>query len=301
MPYELRVLTGLHRGALLPLSGTQWLIGSSSDADLTLYDPVIKENHCRINHTTTNWQVEGLQGPVLTEEGYRTDRIEDLTVGTPFSLDGIWLCIEEANSPWDEKENITQKKEENPVSAQNKENERRRRSPFPALICFFLALTAMVLAIFSSEEKVPPATQQADCIQPASRIYLESTQQVSNVLQQMFEEADLFSQLSIEIKDKGNITVSLDNENKLLESTHEVLSHFEKLYDSDVQIILNIIDTFPSLPFKVIQVVKGQSPYLVTEDGQYIFINDRLCGINFVAITDDKLIFEGKQKIEVSW
>lgn len=45
--YELRVLTGLHRGAALPLNGEQWSIGSSAGADLALYDPGIRTGTAR--------------------------------------------------------------------------------------------------------------------------------------------------------------------------------------------------------------------------------------------------------------
>lgn len=37
--FELRVLSGLHQGAALPLIGEQWLIGADAEHDLALYDP----------------------------------------------------------------------------------------------------------------------------------------------------------------------------------------------------------------------------------------------------------------------
>jgi hypothetical protein len=43
--FELRVMSGLHQGAALPLIGDRWVVGAQEDSDLVLYDPGILTQH----------------------------------------------------------------------------------------------------------------------------------------------------------------------------------------------------------------------------------------------------------------
>src|SRR3546814_6141191 len=62
--FELRVLSGLHRGAALPLVGEQWVVGAAEDADLALYDPRICGRHMGLRQVQGQWLLELLEGTV---------------------------------------------------------------------------------------------------------------------------------------------------------------------------------------------------------------------------------------------
>ena len=60
--FELRVLSGLHEGAALPLFGECWSIGADQDADLELYDPGVAARHARLHGLAGCWTVQAQEG-----------------------------------------------------------------------------------------------------------------------------------------------------------------------------------------------------------------------------------------------
>lgn len=97
--FELRVLTGLHRGAALPLCGNAWRIGAADDADLVLYDPGIAPYHGQLEKTADGWALSAQDGALCNAEGHTVEQIDALPPGTPFALGQIWLCIVAADTP----------------------------------------------------------------------------------------------------------------------------------------------------------------------------------------------------------
>ncbi|MFL6608935.1 MAG: FHA domain-containing protein, partial [Pseudomonas sp.] len=67
--FELRVLSGLHRGAALPLVGEQWVVGAAEDADLALYDPGICGRHAAVSLVQGQWLLASLEGVVCNGQG----------------------------------------------------------------------------------------------------------------------------------------------------------------------------------------------------------------------------------------
>lgn len=59
---ELRILSGLHRGASLPLGGERYVIGSSDDADVVLLDPGVADRHATLRHDGERWLLAALEG-----------------------------------------------------------------------------------------------------------------------------------------------------------------------------------------------------------------------------------------------
>lgn len=60
--FELRVLSGLHQGAALPLFGECWSIGASEEADLGLYDPGVHVRHAQLQRTGEHWSLQAQEG-----------------------------------------------------------------------------------------------------------------------------------------------------------------------------------------------------------------------------------------------
>ena len=91
--FELRVLSGLHQGAALPLFGEQWCIGAHQEADLELYDPGIADRHARLTRVDGRWIVQAQEGLLQDETGATLAHIANLIPGAEFSIGGIRLCV----------------------------------------------------------------------------------------------------------------------------------------------------------------------------------------------------------------
>src|ERR1700712_3858590 len=97
--FELRVLTGLHQGAALPLVGEHWGIGADADQDLALHDPGVEQLHCRLQRQGEGWLLNAADGSIADEEGH-LHASTLLSPNTAFVLGSVWLCVSPAQDPW---------------------------------------------------------------------------------------------------------------------------------------------------------------------------------------------------------
>ena len=98
--FELRVLSGLHEGAALPLFGERWSIGAHQNADLELYDPGVEVRHAHLHCRDGRWTVQAQEGLLQDKGGTARAQIADLAPGTAFSIGGIQLCVANTQSGW---------------------------------------------------------------------------------------------------------------------------------------------------------------------------------------------------------
>lgn len=99
--YELRVLSGLHRGATLPIDGRPHTIGASEDADVVLVDPGIVEQHASLTLTGSGWSLSSLEGGVLDAQSNRPQTVIDLMPGEFARVGNVWLTVVTQDAPWD--------------------------------------------------------------------------------------------------------------------------------------------------------------------------------------------------------
>jgi type III secretion protein D len=99
--YELRVLSGLHRGATLPIDGRPHTIGASEDADVVLVDPGIVEQHASLTLNGANWSLSSLDGGVLDAQSNRPQAFVDLVPGEFARVGNVWLTVVTPDAPWD--------------------------------------------------------------------------------------------------------------------------------------------------------------------------------------------------------
>ncbi|GFM85711.1 EscD/YscD/HrpQ family type III secretion system inner membrane ring protein [Pseudomonas cichorii] len=321
--YELRVLTGLHRGAALPLNGDQWSIGSSSGADLSLYDPGIKDSHCMLRLVDSTWSLASSEGPVTDSEGHKIEGITQLEPGTPFALNGVWLSVLSANTEWPPEED--EENEEQPqASAEafadalaDPEPEQKyepepvqlvaeREAPAPkaaprsllgplllagSLVVFLGALFWLV----NQQEPAPPAP-----LKP-SKVELKDATEVKKVLTRMLEERELQKRITI-AEEEGKIFLHGPfDEDDLLQSTSRMLLHFDRQYKSPLQVLNALPAATAELPFTIIQISNTRLASVLTSDGRRLFLGDEVDGVRFVDINEHKVVFEGERRVEVSW
>lgn len=308
MTYELRVLTGLHRGAALPLTGGEWSIGSSSGTDLALYDPGIKDRHCLLRRVDEIWSLTRKEGLVTDNEGHKVDAISPLQPGTPFALSGVWLSVVSANTEWPEDEDEQPQPEadaesvEQELSDQCNDPQPKRVVAQPrSLLGPILLLGASVLflgALFSGLNREEPVL-----VLPTtpSRIPLKDAAAVHEVLERMLKERELQTRVSI-ADEKGKIFLKgRFDEDDLLQSTERMLLRFEQQYKSPLQVLSDLPEATPLLPFSIVQISNSRLPNVLTNEGRRLFLGDEVQGVRFVDISDNQLVFEGDRRIEVSW
>ena len=100
--FELRVLTGLHQSASLPLIGDQWAIGASEDCDLSLFDPGVKSTHLTLLLKDGNWFLKQQTEPEHNSEEHSQDETQLVKADSPFQVAGIWLTICSAELAWED-------------------------------------------------------------------------------------------------------------------------------------------------------------------------------------------------------
>ncbi|ACT06740.1 type III secretion apparatus protein, YscD/HrpQ family [Dickeya chrysanthemi Ech1591] len=322
--FELRVLTGLHRGAALPLSGTSWRIGSSDEADMVLYDPGIREQHCLLEKLTTGWQIAVLDGPVINSEGHAVEQSLMLSPGTPFAVGGIWLCVVSADTPWQDEAEETPPDEqqhvgdaETPADAPPTEAvapeetsptptpetllvlQEKRRLPLWAKFSYLLlaVLLFMIIGSWMLQETaaMPPAPPAQD-----TRLPIGTLPQLTSTLQTMLTDREL----------ERLVTTSLDNNRivlsgALLPAQHtrlaRMLAQFHQRYVTALQIENLTTVKNDQLPFQIVQVTSGPKANVVTSDGRRIFVGDEVDNLRLVSINDSQIEFRGKQQIKVNW
>ena len=91
---ELRVLSGLSRGAALPLD-EQVTIGSDFACDLILVDPDVDGRHAILSRRP------GHRFSVEFVGGTRVRSTQDVETGQPFEVAGVRMVISQSDAPWD--------------------------------------------------------------------------------------------------------------------------------------------------------------------------------------------------------
>ncbi|MDI2591003.1 FHA domain-containing protein [Pseudomonas sp. 681] len=301
MMYELRVLTGLHRGAALPLTGGEWSIGSSNGADLALYDPGIKDRHCLLRLVDDTWSLARKDGAVTDSEGHKVDAIATLQPGTPFALNGVWLSVVSANTEWPAEDDEEPAETASPLSAERDEPQVQAVKQPRSLLGPLLLLGALLLFVgalfwgFNRQEPLPvkPA--------PPARTQLKDAAAVHQVLERMLKERELQSRISI-VDEQGKIFLhGRFEEDDLLQSTERMLLRFEKQYKSPIQVLSALPQATPLLPFSIVQISNARLPNVMTSDGRRLFLGDEVNGVRLVDISDHQVVFEGDQRVELSW
>lgn len=295
--FELRVLSGLHQGAALPLFGEQWCIGAHQEADLELYDPGIADRHARLTRVDGRWIVQAQEGLLQDETGATLAHIANLIPGTEFSIGGIRLCIANAHSLWREAPAAM------PCVSSQGMPEHRRTPPEGRMGKWLLVtLTVLVLAMaglaMSPSSTVPLPAPQSSAV--GDRRPLATVHQVHQQLLSMLIERELGNRITLEVA-ADRITLRGDVAQEALALVSRMLDRFEAQFETPVSIINKAREISTALPFRIVQIIGGKRAHVVLADGRRLFFGDETDGVRLTAIDNHRLLFEGKQRYEVSW
>ena len=105
---ELRILSGYHRGATLPLDrdgnamdgGDGLRIGAAGDADVVLADPGVAEYHARLIAVDGGWSLAPDEGPVHAADSNAERTAVELGQGSFARVGAIWVTLCDASAAW---------------------------------------------------------------------------------------------------------------------------------------------------------------------------------------------------------
>lgn len=307
--HELRVLTGLHRGAALPLSGEQWWIGAAEDADLALYDPGIKDRHCQLLKTVHGWVVKALEGPLNDNEGQRCEELSNLQPGTAFAIGHIWLSIVSAATPWPEEPSEAAQAEEPAVFSEPTVTATaetapamvtQKKPPLPFWIKGIYAVLILLLVMMLGSWLLNVSEASPSAPPVPGKPQLKSVGRTVQIISSMLLDRGLDKQVAV-ASDNTSLTLSgnlSDSDNQRLQ---RMIRTFYRRYDVRLAIHNQVSAASAQLPFNIVQITSGAHANIVTDSGQRMFIGDEIDQLRLVAINSDSIEFAGRENIRVNW
>ncbi|MGF6109282.1 type III secretion protein D [Pseudomonas frederiksbergensis] len=315
MMFELRVLSGLHQGAALPLIGEQWLIGADAEHDLALYDPGVAALHCRLTRTEDGWQLKAEDSLINDEEGHART-LTELTPNQTFALGNVWLCLSAAEQDWPlvpvaaQSENAQDSAEQSPPLV-NVSGRSTRFDRIGAVIVGVLvgimgsawglsrsasqpseAISAPVAAIAA------PAPSKTNAASP-SKVKLASRDAVRRQLNALLSDR-LLTDVSVEDSGEGLALKGGLKDDALL-VYQRMLQRFNERYELPVPLLDEVATAGAGLPFVIVQIISGTNAHLVTSEGQRLYIGDVLNGLRLSRIDEQRIEFDGDRHVEVRW
>ncbi|MFO2462318.1 type III secretion protein [Pseudomonas sp. 15FMM2] len=299
--FELRVVTGQHQGAALPLFGEQWIIGASADADLALYDPGISERHIRLLCEAGRWSVQAEQGFLQDDAGLPQTQIPDLAINTLFSIAQVRLYVADAAQPWP---TVPAPAPDFTQAMDAPKHSQTTPAPAPNLLHKrLMGVLAVVALIIVALGMVPTDESQSQAsLRPVleQKHELASSYEVRQQLLKMLGERELSHRFALEIIN-GQITIDGTGSRDEVALISRMLNRFQEQFDTPVPVISRVRERNSELPFRIVQIVGGKNGHVVLEHGRRLFLGDEVEGLRLTSIDNNKVVFDGQQRYEVGW
>lgn len=309
--FELRVLSGLHQGAALPLIGEQWLIGADVEQDLALFDPGVARLHCRLQRVGEGWTLHAEDGAVCDEHGH-AHPVMALTLNRNFTLGSVWLCLAAAEDAWAAVTALIAASPhadtQSPPSPSAPQRAKATiRSWFfnrvsGVIIGLLVGIVGSAWSLTRAPSSVidPVAIPDATTVEPSGiRIRLANAEDARRQLNTMLSER-MLTDVSIQQTPAG-ITVNGNLKEESLLVYQRMLQRFKDRYDLPVALIDNVSTSRTGLPFVIVQIMSGPRAHLVTADGHRLYIGDELQGLRLTRIDNQRIEFDGDRHYELQW
>ncbi|WP_251977506.1 FHA domain-containing protein [Salinicola avicenniae] len=309
--YELRVMSGLHRGATLPLIGDQWMVGAAEEADLVLFDPGIAPRHLRIR-LGDQWQLECLEGALRDGDGHAHARLDAPALNTPFAIAGIWLCITSADVAWpsdaamDEAERRLQASADRqraasaaPAPARPR---RRGRPSWGKRLTTAAVIVTVATTTWGFVNQLPGEPPDTVSVTPSSPA--EPALSVADArrrLTRMLEARELDRYVDV-APSAERIVLTGEIPQGQRAVVERMLDRFRQRYHSALA-VENRVETYDNtLPFEIRQIVGGKYAQVVLADGRRLYPGDQVQGLTLTSISADNVSFRGEnRRYEVKW
>lgn len=325
--FELRILSGLHRGATLPLSEEALSFGASDDADVVLLDEGIKLRHASLSKTENGWLLSQEDGGVFSAASQVAHTLLDLATGDFARIGPVWIVIVEQDSAWEHPpamppeedsiladqqaelrtdiqiETLSAKLPGEPSAATGAASARRpgHRRQFKHVLLLALG-SGVVLSAAAAYAISTKPSQAPDAVHPTALpvVAILSPEQLHKAFKKRLADADLLAHMDLQLEEKiWSIQADLDEDQG--RRFERILKAFLLEHKIVFPVHVKLLSAEELLPFKIRQVISGANASVVTQDGQRLFVGEELHGVRLLAIQDNRLTFAGKRKIEINW
>lgn len=324
---ELRILSGLHRGAALPLDSTALELGAGEESGVVLADRGLARRHARLAPGMTGWRLEALDGDVYDAFAGSAQPAVDCPPGACARLGQVWLCVSPAEAAWQAAPEpapvLPDTPPPAPAAAQAaapsrpaaaRAPSRRRRLvllPFGLVIVLCAAtayaFTARPAGLAPPNAAAGVAMREAPALDPgaAADARAAAARPLSpRALRAAFERelanAQMLERFELTLEDeRWRMRADLGEEEK--ERFERMLARFVAAHGIAFPVDARIVPSVALLPFRIEQVLSGAQAGIVTDGGQRLFVGDEYRGTRLVSMQDGRLVFAGKRRIEVQW
>lgn len=315
---ELRILSGLHRGAALPLDCAALLLGAGEDCDVVLADRGLAPRHARLAPGMDGWRLEPLDGEVgAGHDGAAQDRV-DLAPGAPARVGEVWICLSQPDAAWQDAPQpvlVAPGAPAVPAPAAPagapsaappapRPRQRQRASlkrlvllPF-GLVIVLCAATAYAFTARPAGELPAPATD-VPVTAPAPALVLAGAA-LRAAFERELADGQMLERFELRLGDeRWDMRADLNEEEK--ERFERLLGRFIAAHRIGFPVDARVVPPAALLPFRIEQVLTGAQAGIVTGDGRRMFVGDEYRGTRLISMKDGRLVFAGKRKIEVQW
>ncbi|MFT5963094.1 MAG: type III secretion protein D [Burkholderiaceae bacterium] len=144
--------------------------------------------------------------------------------------------------------------------------------------------------VVSTEKKIPVMSDPAKL----------TPEGLASAFRKRMKDADLFAQFDMDLNELGwSMRAHLDDAESA--RFERILKAFVLEHKITFPINAKVGSAESMLPFTIRQIVSGTNAGIVTDDGHRFYVGDEFLGVRLVAVTDNRLTFMGKRKIEVIW
>jgi type III secretion protein D len=321
---ELRILTGLQRGAAMAVEDAQILtVGSGDNCDVLILDHGIAEQHLTLEYQEESLvltpldEVRGDDGDYITEAVI----VERLHL---FYLKGIWVGIADSEDDWSIFDELIPEKIPDSNLELVAEGEEYHIEPIKmswksklfAIAGLLMLASWATASVFipkdsalkntSASKKSTSATAEKtkvdESLNPIKKVTLAkkyySREELAEIINSKLMELQLRSLVDLKYDIEGwTIEASLDDEDRL--RLERALEWFNAEYKPRFPITVKVLNLANFLPFKVTQIVSGKMAGVITDDGQRFFVGDTVDGYRLVSVQGNKASFDGKRKIDI--
>lgn len=318
---ELRILSGLHRGAALPLIGEALELGGAEHCDVVLADRGLAQRHARLSPGMEGWRLDALDGEVCGEFDVEARESLVLAPGARARLGEVWVCLSAPDMPWQaapEPAPVAPEAPEAPplapptVETPPPPPRLRRRSSVKRLVLLpfgiVIVLCAATAYAFNARPETPPLGIDIP-VKPAQALPVAAAAQENAALsgaalraafERELADGQMLERFELQLNDaRWEMRADLDGEEK--ERFERILKRFIAAHGIGFPVDARIVPSGALLPFRIQQVLSGAQAGVVTEDGHRLFVGDEYRGTRLVSMKDGRLVFAGKRKIEVQW
>lgn len=182
---------------------------------------------------------------------------------------------------------------------------RRGRGYRMVLLPFFMATALTGAAAYALSSHPAPADEQAraraeELKRLAALPRKLPAAELEAALRKRLAEVDLLSRVTLDLHE-GAWTLRGAMGEDDAERLQRMLRDFAKAYVIDFPVDVKIGSPESMLPFRIVQVLNGSDPSIVTDDGRRLYVGDEYRGVRLAAVAGNQIRFTGKHALNVSW